>query len=504
MAQVANIVLPSASTDNPIGEQLLAIQQRQEALQRKQQQDNDDMVKYMTQQLDFNKFATGTAADPVINDGVSGILTEFTDRIKQNKGESMSNILFDMTQRVNKLKGYTTKVKAIRDRVKTETDTFAKDNPDVDASVLERNSLTAALFKRDPSTGQPVLKDPDEMDLNQSYVQNQITNKEDEVFKQDYSVFSNLANKTPGVKLKGNVGDDVKGVKTKRAWEAELKPFEELVTENGQYTGVRIKFDVKKDANGMPVKGKDGKEIRMLPKDVYDNFIGNTGNEYRVRAELKRQANRSGKYIDPNTPEGEEAKRIIAYDLLNAFRPQGTFSFIDDKNQDAWAAKQQSGGTTVRNYINTGQTGKDPVIIQGFKQLYDKAGAALESSSAKSLTMRDLNSSQQKIVNDALSSAGFEQLIKDNIDPEADDGYFIRKTADGSLGIFKYKKQGEKKDGKRVINFAATKDNLLTTLDPLSYDLQVNTPLGVKSKTGVVQTYQGNQKPKRKANDYGL
>lgn len=399
MAQVANIVLPSASTDNPIGEQLLAIQQRQEALQRKQQQDNEDMVKYMTQQLDFNKFATGTAADSVINDWLNGMFMKYADRIKQNKGESMSNILFDMQQDVNKLKGYTTKVKAIRDRVKTETDTFAKDNPDVDASVLERNSLTAALFKRDPATGQPVLKDPDEMDLNQSYVQNQIRNKEDEVFKQDYSVFSNLANKTPGVKLKGNVGDDVKGVKTKRAWEAELKPFEEFVTDKeGQYTGVRIKFDVKKDANGMPVKGKDGKEIRMLPKDVYDNFIGNTGNEYRVRAELKRQANRAGKYIDPNTPEGEEAKRIIAYDLLNAFRPQGTFSFIDDKNQDAWVGKQQAGVTNITN--NYGD--KDKTNGTDYVDAYNEINERTSAAAAKGMSAPA----------NELSTKAFEAVIK--------------------------------------------------------------------------------------------
>ena len=63
---VANIVLPSNEVPVPdIGNAILQIRSRQEALQRKQQQEQEDAIKFMTEKLDYSKFGTGTPADEI-------------------------------------------------------------------------------------------------------------------------------------------------------------------------------------------------------------------------------------------------------------------------------------------------------------------------------------------------------------------------------------------------------------------------------------------------------
>lgn len=484
MAQVANIVLPSASTDNPIGEQLLAIQQRQEALQRKQQQDNEDMVKYMTQQLDFNKFATGTAADPVINDGLNGMFMKYADRIKQNKGESMSNILFDMQQDVNKLKGYSTNVKALREQIDGNVNKYAQGAKDIDANVLKRDALSSALFKIDPSTGQPTLKDPTEIDLQQDYVGEIIKNRPEDVFGKSLFWMNDRVKAMEEVKQTGKTGVDNNGVKRTMKWSANLKPFEEIVTDpkTGSVTGVRMKTKTEKI---------NGKDVTTLAPEVYQAMFGGTEDEFRIRAIMRRQAKENGVYVDPNTPEGEVMKRAVAYDLLKAFRPQGDFTLERDENEDVWKSKQNAGITINVKGDGSGSktTGTDYVdAYNEIDELTKVAFAKGKATRANALTTK----SYEAVIKIARERTGVNDL-------SAADIKLVRKE-NGDIYIYPAYDivRGQTNDNPGIIQW---KNNVpIAKLDKVGTDLKVNTR--APEQRTIIK--EGNQKPKRKANDYGL
>lgn len=484
MTQASNIVLGNSGVDTSIGDQLLSIQNRQQALQRRQQQDNDDMVQYMTRELDFSKFATGTEADPVVNESLNGIYTELSNRIKSNKGESMASIYADLGQKINKLKGYTTGVKTLRDGINANTEAITKNAKDVDGNVLRRRALSKALFKIDPTTGQPVLKDPEEIDLQQDYVGGVVKDNGDEVFQQSSGYWQKIINDTKGVPQFANTGDDWGGVKTTKGWKAEIKPFEEYVLDpkTKQPTGIQIKYEVKKDASGKPVIGKDGKEIRMMPKEIYDKMIGGTENEWRVRADLKRQGKINGQYIDPDTPEGDEMKRMMAYDYFNAFRPKGEFGYTDRQDRDAWLSKQQAGGTVIKNYIGGGDKPKGGEVnyVEAYKEIDEITKQKFDEK--KPYTQANLlpTKSFEAVIKIARERVGVPSLGAKNIK--------LVRDKDGNIDIYST-------DAIRTGTEDNPKDRwpantLIARLDKTGVDLKVNTR--AKEQTQIVK--EGNKK----------
>lgn len=483
MTQVSNIVLGNSGVDTSIGDQLLSIQNRQQALQRRQQQDNDDMVQYMTRELDFSKFATGTEADPVVNESLNGIYTELSNRIKSNKGESMASIYADLGQKINKLKVYTTGVKTLRDGIRKRVGDFTSDAKDVDGNLLERKAMSKALFDVDPITGQPKLKD--EFDTKTDFVGEIVDNTPESVYGESMFWVNDRIKSMQETPLTGKTGVDKNGVKRTMKWTAKLKPFEEVIYDKvtKQPTGVGIKTKI---------ETINGKDTPTLDPDVYNAMFKGTQDELRIIATMRRQAKSKGISVDGKTPEGEIMKRATAYDLLKGFRPQGDFLLENDENEDTWKSKQNAGVTVIKNYMGGDKPktpAKDPVIVQGYKQLFDAATIAQNDPNrkAKVLTIKDLNSTQQKMIATVLKDAGLEKSINDEI------GYFVAKTPDGKLGVYEYSKEGTRKGDVITYKFNPVKENLLTTLDPLDYDMDINTPLGVSSKRGVANQYKNEE-----------
>ncbi|WP_407522680.1 hypothetical protein PDL71_15475 [Lacibacter sp. MH-610] len=418
---VANIVLPSNEVPVPdIGNAILQIRSRQEALQRKQQQDQEDTIRYLTEKLDYSKFGTGTAADENINNMLNGIYTKYADRIKNNKGMNSGQVLFEMQQDVNGIKAYSQNVQALRKNIDDYVTKYTQNAKDIDGNLLKRNALTNALFKIDPNTGQPKLKDPGEIDPNVDYVGEIIKNRPEDVFGTNLMWVNDRIKAMEETPLSGEVVRDRGGVKRTAMWEAKLKPFETVLYDGeGKPKGAGIKTKVEK---------LFGKDVATLDPEVYGIMFGGSEDEFRIRAAMRRMAKEKGVFVDPNTPEGEIMKRAVAYDLLKGFRPQGDFKYKDKEDEDTWRSKQNAGITI----INQGGGKKDEVPT------YDMFGEVENVLKAENRIERGVGISPKLLPIDIqtqiktnLENSGYKDITPDK--------YWLKMGEDGVINIYRKK-----------------------------------------------------------------
>jgi hypothetical protein len=486
---VSNIVLGNTTPDSSIGDELLRLQQQQLLTQRRQQQDEDDKIKYLADQLDFKNFATGTAADPVINENLNGLMQKYMMRVRDNKGESLSSLLMDMSKDVGGLKQYSLNAQGVRKGIEARSKEFGE-NKDIDASGLQRDAMAMAFFKTDPATGQLVPRGADEIDPNTDYTGELLKRQKGRYIKGRSGLY-NYIKGMDEVKPSGKFKEEDNGVTKTYNWGASVKPFEEILNDkNGNPVGTRVMQD-------KPVKIGD-KEVITFPKEAYDKLFGGQEWDAYIEADLDekiRQAKQQDPRFDVTDPRQIDIlKRAIAYDYLKAFRPTSDFN-KDESNIESTFKEKMDAGYAPRITVNTGggtTTKQDPSVIQAYKELDGITTAALTNAKSKAVTMRDLNSSQQKLIVKELRDIGKEGYVKDDVDPTLQTGIFIRKNDDGTIGVYKYDKLGVKDGNVKRFVLQPSKENLLTTIDPTNYDVNANTPLGVKSKTEAVKQ---NKKP---------
>lgn len=481
---VANVVLPSREVPVPdIGNAILQVRSRQEALQRKQQQDQEDTIRYLTEKLDYSKFGTGTAADENINNMLNGIYTKYADRIKNNKGMNSGQVLFEMQQDVNGIKAYSQNVQALRKNIDDYVTKYTQNAKDIDGNLLKRNALTNALFKIDPNTGQPKLKDPGEIDPNVDYVGEIIKNRPEDVFGNNLMWVNDRIKSMEETPLSGEVVRDRGGVKRTAMWEAKLKPFETLIYDEktGQPKGSGIK--TKKEV-------LFGKEVETLDPEVYGIMFGGSEDEFRIRAAMRRMAREKGVFVDPNTPEGEIMKRQTAYDLLKGFRPQAYFKYKDKEDEDTWRSKQNAGITI----INQGAGNKDEVPTydmfgevervllspkneekKGFFNSLPFASIKNTERDQGGISPRELPIDIQTQIKANLENSGYREITPDR--------YWIKMGDNGVINIY------SKKSG-RLTN------ELMGTISKPGMNIQANKGLGQKATqkaAGGTQSKQGKK-----------
>ena len=142
----------------------MRLRERQEALRQRQEAEQRAKLNMVANAVDWKDLATGTPLDPTIQQGVNGILTQYTERIRNNKTEGIASIMTDMQRDVAGLKNYSAKTRTIRADIDNLVETYAKDNPDILKNDLRIKAYTQAFMRIDPETGAVSFKNPDELD----------------------------------------------------------------------------------------------------------------------------------------------------------------------------------------------------------------------------------------------------------------------------------------------------------------------------------------------------
>lgn len=365
MAQVANIVLQPPEVDTSFADNLQRIQAQRQGIMRKREADQDEMMKYAAGQLDFSKFATGTPSDEMISGKLNNILQETAAKIRNNKGEGYGSLIMDLQQKVGALKQQSNNAVLTRKQIEQNAKEIAKETG-ADENDLVQDGMRIAFLKQNSQTGQ--IEVNENVDPSTNYVGKAFTLKPDNYIK-NLNRFVEGMSKLPKNDFSGSEGYyERPGVKKTGSWSAkDILPFQEVVKEKD---GLPITTRVMSEP--IKIKSADGKEqvIQGLPKNIYDQFIGSSGYKYDLEAELHRQLKSNPKYkdVNPYGPEADDLKRVLAYDILKAYYPEGA-GFDKKQNETRSAAVTKielgipSGGS--------GGTGNDVNYIQAYKEIDD-------------------------------------------------------------------------------------------------------------------------------------
>lgn len=470
-------VLPVSESPVDLAQGLQNIQAKRQAILRKQESDQDEMVKYMAGQLDFSKFATGTAVDPVINDNVSALFQKYANRIKQNKGESLSSLLMDLSQDVNGLKNYSLTAKQIRANIEQRSKELAGDGKDWEANGLMKDAMTKAFMKLDPTTGKVVMKSAEELDPNADYAGQLLTTRPELYNKGQEGYWKNIES-LPKASYGESTGIYARpGVKVKGSWEANnLLPFQQVVKDkDGIATGTQVKNEM------IEFKRPDGSKVKVpaLPQSVYDEIIGNTQNSLYFNADFNKYLKQVNPNINPHSPEADQLKRVYAYDQLKARYPDNSnFKTKKDEQQSTYVIKNQLGIPVG------GKGGSNSKSDTEWRDAYTSLDKFTTNARKRATVVNpsEITSSAQELITTALAKIGF---TGDNA--YAPNDYFLYKGSDGKIGVFRWD-DGDPTHKKPIIDT----NHRLTIIDPQDYNIKANQPLGPKAKNKAAENTSAN------------
>lgn len=460
---VATSVLRSEEVPVPnLGAAIMQVIDRQQAYKQKEQQQEQDKIKMVADQLDWKNFATGTVLDPVINENVNGLLQKYSERIKNNKGEGMSSLMFDLSRDLQPVNDYRMKAQLVRQNIEGAVTEYGKESKVINASSLKNMAFANAFLKTDPNTGQVTFKGADEIDPNADYTSSIIATRPEAVGYDNptalFDYLKGLKTNKPG----GKSNIENKGVTDTYNWTADLHDFEELVTDkNGQVVGSRVK----RDADPLII-GKQ--ELPMLPAEDFSRHFGSNGD---LRFTIQGLTNKMIGGAPVTKEEREKIMRHVAYKYL-----QGVFP--DNANFKKEAGRDES-ATVVKNYFpgsggGGGSKGSDADVksINLYESLKKRVDDARSKGAA--ILANALPSDEQILVADMLKRANYD------LTP---DKYFLYSTDEG-VGVYKVKSTGGKKE------YLVTNDNRIMLISANDFNVRANQPLGQKAKQQVVQQQQ--------------
>lgn len=327
------VVLPQGNSTETLQ---WALQQRERSRQEKLLREkglrdqNEGLAKYLDAELDYNKFATGTPADPVNVTAIKDLRAKYAQQIMQGRYGSTASLMYDMQNDVGKLVNYSNNAKLVQANINKSLENY-KDEDGFDLDALRKGAIRSAFMSIDPATGQPIVNE--QVDPQQDYVRRYLKEHPEKVVTGPQSLaktFNNLET----TKYQNVYQTDDKGVKRRVEVTADLLPYQDVDIKNGVPVGRKFKSDDLKLSDGKTV-------VKGLPQVAVDEWFSSPANQAILDMEMKRQY--------PNVLEGSSdypaLRRKAALDIANQMSRGGGFTKKDLTDQDVWAGKTQAGVT---------------------------------------------------------------------------------------------------------------------------------------------------------------
>jgi hypothetical protein len=321
---VGTAILPQNNSAANLAANVFQIaQQRKAETERKRKEDEarqNALVGYLGKEFDYENYATGTAADPLVVKQLQETKTKLADIIRKNPGMGAAELMMMAQQDAAKIAKYSAIAKNLNTTIKSGIKEF-EDDKGLDAKSLERLALQKAFMKKNDS-GQWVIKDPSELEqaMQEDHVGSILTDHPELVTKDNTGFISSLS------KIKTNTVGDKRDV----GYMAELHPFDEITKdEKGNPSGIRTRQETVQLGNT---------KVPILADDAYQMLFNTASSRGTLNKELKRMYPE----LDPRSEEAEIVRRKIALDMVEKNVQGRKFvkeTSFDDRN-DEWSRRK--------------------------------------------------------------------------------------------------------------------------------------------------------------------
>lgn len=330
-------------------------QMRQQKLQDAENQrklDNQNRVtKYVNDQTDIKQhpeYATGTAADPLINGQLKDVHDKWIKNIRENPNMTEAEITDGMDADIRNINQTATNIKAARQRIEDGVKGYEK-IPGAKTLNLKENAIDRMLYDTDDK-GNKVLKK--KIDPNQDYVGDEIHENASNYVNGDAALDDVFSRED---KQRSPISDvektDHAGVKIQSGMKGSIAPYQHpIYDKNGRITGIgtnseqAIDPDTKKPIPGMQV----------VDDATFQKF-NTPGMMIRLKGDVDKMLTQAG--IDPKTvdPTSEKYKLFVKHAMLLAIdkNAKKDITPVDNQTNANFLDKQQAGLGAVLNVQET-------------------------------------------------------------------------------------------------------------------------------------------------------
>lgn len=286
-------------------------QQRMTALQQ-----NRELVRqqksaqFVDANLNDKNYATGTAADPLINNMTSAARMKFAKLIHENPNMDEGDLEMQMQNEIGKISQYSALIKAGRKQIDDGVQHY-KDQPGIDTDALRQGAMTNLLYQG----GNKVVDDPSKIDLNKNYIDDELQARPDHYVIGDMPIMNSIEHLKPKKGGDTTINENM-GVTHENKYTDQIYPYQQLKTDaKGSVTGVQMK--------GVPATLSNGQTLTdpetNKPMQVVDDNTMKMVMTHGVAAQLKRDTDdyiKANGYNPQDFTPGSEAYNILGKHIL--------------------------------------------------------------------------------------------------------------------------------------------------------------------------------------------
>lgn len=377
-AQMENQLLSTLYTRGLQQQRLQSLQQQREFMR------NEKLSKFLGDNFKDSNYATGTAADPVINQMTADAREHFAQMIHENPNMDEGQLEMLMQQELGNISQYSAKIKAGKQAIDDQTNRL-QNQPGVDVGALRQGAMTSLLYNVDKN-GNKTLRPLDQIDPTQNYVTNELNSRPDLYVHGDQPLEKAIEGYKPKKGGDTQISEN-RGVTTESKYTDQVYPWQALQKDaKGNPTGVQVATQGATLPDGTVLKDPStGQPLQVVSDDTM-GMLNTPG----VQAQMRRDVN---KYISHNGmkpedfPVGSEGYNILAKHIMAEKLGQLTPSeFTPEKKvtDASLVTKMQLGLTDAlgRSLTKADQRREDELLNGPFGRLRQAANFSPEAVQA--------------------------------------------------------------------------------------------------------------------------
>jgi len=394
-------------------QQRLAAMQQQRELARQAK-----AAQFVGQNFKDANYATGTAADPIINKMTSDAREKFARLIHENPNMDEGDLELQMQGDLSKISQYSAAIKAGRKNIEDSLQHYQQ-LPGIDVGNLKNAAINRMLYQG----GKSVVDDPTKIDLGRNYLDEELGTNPDHYVIGDVPLTKAIEAYKPKKGGDTTINEHA-GVTTEKKFTDEYYPWQSEVKDaKGNVTGLQVNYEPA-SLNGQPIIDPETRQPMKVVTDQTLKQLSGTG----VAANIKRDTDAFIKdhgYDPAQFPAGSQAYQSLAkhvlYNKLSELTPS-EFRKEAKKTNATFVDKMQAGLVdALGRTLNKSQKEKEEKLLNGNFAKIRRAVNMEPEALAGGVPYRDPTTGKQFI--DVTSFVGGFKTDADKKATQYDPGY---------------------------------------------------------------------------------
>lgn len=364
-------------------------------------------------------YATGTAADPLINKMTSDARKKFADLIHKNPNMDEGDLEMQMQEDLSKISQYSASIKAGRKNIDDSVQHYQQ-MPGIDTGSLKNGAINRLLYQG----GNKLVDDPNKIDLSKNYLDEELQANPDHYVMGDVPLSKAIETFKP--KKGGNTSiNERAGVTTESKYTDEYYPWQSEVKDSkGNVTGLQVNSVPATLSNGQTVIDPVTKQPMQVVDDETVSKVMTRGLSAQLKRDTDAYIKKQG-YDPGDFAPGSEAYQVlgkhILYQKLKDLTPS-EFRREQKKTNASFVDKMQAGIVdALGRTLSKSEQVKEEKLLNGnfgkLRQAVNLSPQAIQSSTPYT----DQNTGKQYL--DVTSFVGGFHTDADKKATEYDPGY---------------------------------------------------------------------------------